>query len=267
MHLPPLVIGLAALVASATVVTFPSLVMVVTVVALAAGASVLVGCNSGDTRDAHFTTKFASDFAPTRRTVSVLGVYEDGRMSSRGWLALGPRVVDALHAGGCDVGYDAVASANGPLAAAIDDYARANGPTDDLLAQISPAAKGDLVLLLTLAGKVPHRGTEAGAPRAAPTQQPGGSRGRGMRGGARTRGMSNPESVDLNVLDLSASLYSVAQARSVALVAMQYSGASLDEAIAQFAAKLGQSVPGLQCVGWNWDAKIDPDRIRQSIDE
>lgn len=262
----PLRHGLAALVASAAIVTFPALVSLVTLVAFAA-AAMLVACNSGDTRDARFTTRFASDFAPTRRTVSVLGVYEDGRMSPEGWRALGPRVVDALHVDGCDVGYNALAIANGPLAAAIDDYARADGPTDDLLAQLSPAAKGDLVLLLTLSGKVPHRGTEAGAPRTAPTQQPGGSRGHGMRGGARMRGASNPESVDLDVLDLSASLYSVAQARSVALVAMQYSGSSLDEAISQFAAKLGQAVPGLLCVGWNWDAKIDPDRIRQSIDE
>jgi hypothetical protein len=68
-------------------------------------------------------------------------------------------------------------------------------------------------------------------------------------------------------LDVSASIFSVPQARSVALVAMQYTGKSVDDAMAKFAARLAQSLPSVACVGWNWEAKIDPERIRQSIDQ
>jgi hypothetical protein len=31
--------------------------------------------------------------------------------------------------------------------------------------------------------------------------------------------------------------------------------------------KLSESVPNMKCVGWNWNAAIDPDRIRSKIDE
>jgi hypothetical protein len=230
--------------------------------------AIMVACDEGDV---HFTTNFASDFTPGRHTVSVLGVYKDGRMSSSGWETLAPHVAPALGASRCDVGYNTLASSNGALADAIDEYARADGPTDDLLTQISPAAKGDLVLVLTFAGKLPQRGpTDAGAQRPAAMQPAAGGRagGRGRHGGALTGGRSKSERpVDTDVLDVSASLYSITQARSIALLAMQYSGASLDEAMTKFAAKLAQSFPGTLCVGWNWDVKIDPNRIRSSIDE
>jgi hypothetical protein len=66
------------------------------------------------------------------------------------------------------VGYDALVSSNAALASAVDEYARADGPTDDLLAQLAPAAQGDLVLVLTFAGKLPEPATDAGAAGAAP---------------------------------------------------------------------------------------------------
>jgi hypothetical protein len=233
---------------------------------------VVVTAFACDEGDAHFATKFASDFGPARHTVSVLGVYKDGRMSSDAWQALAPRVAPALGAANCEVGYDMLASANGALAEAIDEYARADGPTDDLLAQLAPAAKGDLVLVVTFAGKLPQRISDAGAPGRVPTPSATGGRGGGrmggMRGGGRTRGSPKSESTqDNDLLDVSASLFSVTQTRSVALIAMQYSGTSVDDAIAKFAAKLAQLLPSVACVGWNWEAKIDPERIRRSNDQ
>jgi hypothetical protein len=230
--------------------------------------ALLLACDEGD---AHFTTRFASDFSPSRRTVSVLGVYKDGRMSSEGWEALAAHVAPALGGDRCEAGYNAIVSRNESLAGAIDESARAGGPTDELLGQLAPAAKGDLILVLTLAGTLPQRiGPEGGAqPGAAPTPGMGGrSGGRGMRGSNRMGRGTKPESVvDPSVLDISASLYSVAQSRSVAMVAMQYSGTSVDDAMTKFGEKLAQSLRGALCVGWNWDAAIDPDKIRQSIDE
>lgn len=228
----------------------------------------LSACDDG----VKFTTKFASDVAPAQRTVSVLGVYKDGRMSVDGWAALGPRVAAALGGGECPVGYDILAESNGPLAQAIDDYAEADGPTDDLLAQLAPAARGDSILVLTFAGKLPRRAIADAGARASPSPGMASPRGGGRMGGSRsiggTRGpMPGGAPEDTNALDISASLYSVRDARSIALLALQYTGESVDDAITKFAAKLAQTFPRAVCGGWNWDAKIDPERIRQSAEE
>lgn len=220
-----------------------------------------------------FTTKFASDVAPARRTVSILGVYKDGRMSVDGWQALAPHLMTAFGGGDCAVGYDMLASANQNLAGAIDDYAQADGPTDDLLAQLAPAARGDSILVLTFAGKLPRHGVaDAGPGSTAPpsTGSPsgGGRMGGGSRGGGRMRGsMPRPPAEDPNALDISASLYSVRDSHSIALLSLEYTGASVEDALTKFATKLAASFPQAVCAGWNWDAKIDPDRIRQSVDE
>ena len=48
---------------------------------------------------------------------------------------------------------------------------------------------------------------------------------------------------------------------------MQYTGASVDDALTQFAAQLRQALPQARCEGWDWTAKIDPDHLRQMIDQ
>jgi hypothetical protein len=225
----------------------------------------VITCIGGGAR---FTTEFASDFAPAQHVVSVLGVYQDGRMSTRGWDTLSPYLARSLGSSDCDVGYDSLVSSNETLAEAIDEYARADGPTDDLLAQLAPAAQGDLVLVLTFAGKLPERPVDAGA--AAPSPPGGG----GQRGGHRGGGSRVPPGKkregpkeDTNQLEISASLFSVAGAHSVALIGMQYPSANIDEAMTKFAAKLGESLPGMKCVGWNWNADVDPERIRAKMNE
>jgi len=66
---------------------------------------------------------------------------------------------------------------------------------------------------------------------------------------------------------MSAAFYSVGQRRPVALVAMQYDGASYDDAVAKFAQKLAVAMPGMTCVGWNWDVPIDPQHLRDAAEE
>ena len=221
--------------------------------------------------EARFTTRFASDFSTGRHVASVLGVYKDGRMNSEAWGSIGPRISSALGAQNCNVAYaEPLVSTNGALWTAIDDYARANGPTDDLLVQVAPAAKGDLILVLTLAGRVPVRSSDTGEAPAPPTQPIMGGRGGGM-GGSPSGAQPPPYAsrkgpVDNSALDLSASLFSVAQQRSVALVAMEYSGSSADEAIRLFAEKLTQVLPGTTCAGWSWDDKVDAARIKKMMD-
>jgi hypothetical protein len=226
--------------------------------------------------DASFTTRFASDYVRDRHVVSVLGVYRDGRMSSDAWGSIGPKISAALGAQSCNIAYaEPLVSTNGTLWSAIDDYARANGPTDDLLVQLAPAAKGDLILVLTLAGKVraPLKGPLAEEASAA-SSGGGGPGGGGPGGGGGImggRGAAGPRAsrhkdTDTNALDFSASVFSVARGHSVALVSMEYSGSSADEAITLFSAKLARELRGTTCAGWSWDAPVDAAHIRQMID-
>jgi hypothetical protein len=47
---------------------------------------------------------------------------------------------------------------------------------------------------------------------------------------------------------------------------MQYSGETVDDALAKFAQRLAVTLPGATCSGWDWSAQVDTDRIRRSVD-
>jgi hypothetical protein len=85
-------------------------------------------------------------------------------------------------------------------------------------------------------------------------------------GGGAPPGPGRKQGSEANALDLSASLFSIAQGRSVALVGMEYSGVSADEAVALFSSKLAHELRGTTCAGWSWDAKVDAGHIRTMID-
>jgi hypothetical protein len=230
------------------------------------GLLLAAGCG----HDAVYATTFAPDFSPPHHVVSVLGVYKDGKMSSEAWDAIAARVSSSLGAARCEAAYTEIAtSPNHALWSAVDEYTLANGPTDDLLAKIAPAARGDLVLVVIVAGKLPaqekirvqddnqNRRSQGNL---GPQGGMGGGGGVPRNSGPMFRPPAPPPSVDR--LNLSASLFSVPKAASVALVALEYAGESVDEAIAGFTAKLASALPGATCTGWNSEAKIDPESIR-----
>ena len=236
--------------------------------AVGLAATALAACGGGESA----VGRFAPDFAATSHTVSVFGVYRDGQMSSEAWLTLGPRISAALGTGRCDAAYsEPLVSSRAAMWSSVEDYARSNGPTDELLGQLAPAASGDLILVLTVAGHIPEKKSGGSAmDQPMPQMSPQGMSGRGGMGGGMPGGSgghasheSSHSGASGDALDLSASLYSVQAGHSVGLVSLEYQGQSTDEAISLLAAKLAQSLHGATCAGWNWDAKIDPDRLRQ----
>ncbi len=179
------------------------------------------------------------------------------------------RVAPAFGASTCEAAYgDALLSTDGALSSAIDDYARANGPADELVAQLAPAAKGDLVVVFTLSGQLPVPKSKAPAGGGNPAAGPAGGGGRhGRRASNTGPGVRGPRWSRTSSTSASASIFSVPLHRSVGLVSMQYYGASVDDAVAKFSDRLAGVLPAAQCDGWDWTAKIDSDRIRQSIDQ
>lgn len=222
------------------------------------------------TGPAEFNTRYAPEFAHTPHTVSLLGVYKDGRMNSDAWEQIGPGLSARL-GGKCGPGYDTLITSNQELSGAIDDYARENGIGDELLDQLGPAAQGDLIMVVTIAGRVAAKPTDLPDTSAvAPTGQPAGMGGGKYRGqtnigspGAQTGAMRRSRAIaDGAAFEISASLFSVKDHHSVGMVAMQYSGPSVDDAVSRMAAKLGAELPGTTCSGWNWSAPIESQRIR-----
>ncbi|MET0790529.1 MAG: hypothetical protein ABW061_03330 [Polyangiaceae bacterium] len=222
--------------------------------AIALSLSALSACTTG----AQFTTQTAPGFSRAPHTISVLGVYKDGRMGVGSWDKVAPHLVNALGSAPCELAFDALLTSNQELADAIDERARNEGPTSDLLARLAPAARGDLLMVVMLAGKLPQRQTRGEPPAGAPvsnsmvTQRKGRRQAQSAAGGAR----------DPNRLEVSASLFSVKENRPVALVSMTYGGQSVEDALTRFGAELALSIPNSKCVGWNWDVKIDPATLR-----
>ena len=207
--------------------------------------------------------KVAPGFSSSGHTVSVFGVYKDGQMSSEAWDALRPRLEPLLGGRECEIARGSSPQAASPLSAAIAEYARTNGPSDDLLAQLAPAARGDLILVLIEAGKLSpdEKISVVDAPSPGRPAAPGNHGATGLATFA-----PDKHAAARDVLQLSASLFSVSQGRSVAFVDMQYSGDSIDKAIGEFTDRMRTLLPASTCTGWNWDANVDPERIRKLED-
>jgi hypothetical protein len=210
-------------------------------------------------------TTSTADFVPSGHTVSVFGVYKDGQMSSEGWDILRPRLEPFLGGRGCEIAGGVPRGDEGPLLAVIADYARTNGPTEDLLGQLAPAAEGDLILVLVEAGKLPPPDAKVSVVN---TSAPGPS-ATGTKGSAGFSAFAPDKrsAAARDVLQLSASLFSVSQGKSVALLDMQYSGDSIAEAESTFSARVGRLLPAATCKGWNWRADVDPERIRKLAEQ
>jgi hypothetical protein len=227
-------------------------------------------CSAACSDDAQFTTRFASDFAPTRHTVSVLGVFRDGQMSGDAWESIGSKL-SASFGGTCDTAYATLVTQNQPLQAAIDDYVRANGPGEELLEHPAPAASGDLVAVFTVAGKVAGKAAPppdtTNVQQSSPMTGAGGGKYRGSRPGGVNGGRGMPKAAPVASFEVSVSFYSVSQKRAVGLVALQYEGTSQDDALQRFAQKVGGALPGTTCAAWDWKAKVDDGRIRALIEQ
>ncbi len=210
--------------------------------------------------DINFAVKYAPGYSNSGNAISIFGVFKDGRMSPEAWDDLGPRFSAAFHDTSCDIAISSdLRRSNLALFTAVDDAGRQTGITDVLLDRFGPAAVGTSVLVITISGRVP-KAKDATHSATRSQMMRGGSGGRGRRSPA----PHNPgRKSDSEVFEISGSLFSIAQHRSVAQVAMLYKGTSEEEALTKFVAKLGASFPGASCRGWKPDALPTDDTIRR----
>jgi hypothetical protein len=231
-------------------------------------------CSAGCASDGvPFSLRSGPEFAESNGTISVFGLFKDGALTPNVATALGPKPWSFLGASGCEAAYGAaLVGAHPSLAKTTDDYARNNGVTDDLLAVFGPAAEGELIMTVTMAGHVTidDAGTEtppASQPQSSPSR--GGGGGHGHRGGGGTT-PSPPDrshAVDRGAIELSASFYAVGAERSVTIAETRYLGPSTEAAWKAFSAKLAATVPSATCRGWNLDARVDANRLQRLVEK
>ncbi len=201
---------------------------------------------------ARFDVKHEPDFPPSKPTVSVFGVFRNGRLDAEVSGQVGPRLAAALGQRSCGVAYGGVLSREDPeFTATLEEHAQTDGVTDELLEKVAPLAGGELILVLSMQGEAKVRSLSV-AEINGNTGPQASMRGAPMRRAyvpSRMRGLSAPG------LAVKATLYSVKQRRSVARVTMSYDGPTMDDAINRLAAELGQVLPGASCQPWRVDVK------------
>jgi hypothetical protein len=214
------------------------------------GVLVLLGlldaaCAAGTSE--RFDVRYAAEFGAGRKTVSVVGVFQDGLMSEEAWTLLGPRLSQALHQSACEVWYgEKLAAAKPEVFAALGKSARDEGITDGLLEGIAPHAEGDHVIVFQMYGRPPRRARRGEADEGILIAHGGGA--------ADSHYLPKRTPTEADAMEVSATLFSVAARHSVAHVVLEYSGSRVDDAIAKFSQKLTTAIPDAICAGWKWHA-------------
>jgi len=241
-------------------------------------ASICAGCG-GDTQ---LTVRYAPEYVPSNGSLSVFGVFENGRLSSDAWREVGPILSSGFSQSVCESAWNEnFLNANPTLTSAIDEYTRDDGVSDKLLARLAPLAKGGSILTFTVLGRRPASKSEGsarakGSTSSAPLQVGGGMSGmggggRGMRGGGGRRQPSmlveQDSETKRGAYEISALLYSIQQRRSIASVSMSYTGPDIDVALKEFSDKLRTAITNVTCAGWDFDAKVDAGKIRELMDQ
>jgi len=205
--------------------------------------------------------KVAEGFTPGQTTISVLGVYKDGRMSVDAWSPLSVQISAALGAPQvCEPAFGSrLQREDEVLFSSIDDEAKNDGITEALLAKLAPSAQGDVILAITVHGGVGLTTDKTDKASPPPRTPPpgGGGMGRGLAG---QRGAgSQREATNLGprpkLFELTASLFSSKQRVPLARLTLDYTGSSADDAVRQFSQELGKLVPHSVCKGWSFAPK------------
>jgi hypothetical protein len=259
-------------------------------------ASTLAACATTDEGQPQAAIAPAPDAAKPG-SVSVFGIFRNGRMSPEAWEDFGKILSTPFSEGICQAAYDVVfTDANPELAAAIDDYAKENGVSDELLAKFAPLAKGDSIVLIAIDGQLPKSAAASTEKPTKPAQNPsssgqgnyggsgagqgggpGGGRGMGRGGGGMGRGGMGgrrPQSAstehakpDKGSWELTAYFYSVRLHQVTRQVDLTQQGQDIDGDLKLFVAKLGTEIPDVPCRGWDRSVKIDSDSIRKLAEE
>jgi hypothetical protein len=209
----------------------------------------VVGCGS----DVELTVNHVPGYSGRNVAVSALGVFKNGRMDTGAWEEWQPVISGAIVNGKCDPAFDARMEKGAPaLFTLLDESAKDEGITDEILDRVGPSARGGAILVIESFGRPPpKKGASADAPpesKPAPQQQP---RGRGRGRGRMPVDSAEQREPPREKFEVSVGVYSVQAHEVVASVHLQYADTNKD-ALGAFSAKLRETLAGVTCTGWIW---------------
>jgi hypothetical protein len=193
--------------------------------------------------DAQIHVEAPPGFERERQTISVFGVFRDGRVRPEAWDELAPQ----LGLSACTAVFGERLRAEDPeLFARSDETTKEEGISSAVMAGVAPRAEGRLIVALSIGGQLR---TEKRATSAASSINSRSSRG--GRLGPHVR----HDPADDSALELGASLYSVEQHAIVARIDVRYTGASEDDALKILREKMQALLPSATCAGWRWQPR------------
>lgn len=198
----------------------------------------------------HADVRYAPEYTPGPAKIAVLGAFTHGRLSAESWYPLAPRVSSALGRTTCDAAFgDKLKRADPELYEKIDADVTENGITDEMLDRIAPKSGADLIMTITIHGRIDRSMTPAATSQdpTIPGYRPGAAGGNPGRG-RQSRGRV----MEWRGIEMSASLFSTKLHRSVGRITLRYPGSNADAAVTAFAAKLGMELQGSKCQDWSW---------------
>jgi hypothetical protein len=249
-------------------------------------------CATSGDREPQFSVTRAADFSKGE-TVSVFGVFRNGRLSPEAWDDFGAGLSLPFSQETCQAAYTKdLVNTNPEVMSTVDDYAKENGVSDELLNQFAPMARGDTIMVIAMTGQPSRPAADAGAGKASkpaparstsgqgntggPNGGPVGGRGMGRGGGGGlgrggfgrrgTRSVSSEQAKpQRDAWEISASFFSIRLHHTVGQVSMTYAGQDLDRALRVFVGRLGAEMPGLPCRGWDWSTQVDEGALRRML--
>jgi hypothetical protein len=216
--------------------------------------TILAACGGGPAFEFHTTLPPA----PARpMTVSLLGMFHDGRMAPDEWGDLGAPLVAGISGPSCGILFSPeLVTSQAQLADAIDKHARASGVTDALFDALAPATASDAIVLVEISGHAPKVLRTEITPRYINPAQ-------------RTKPATLNQTrtiTDGSAFDIAVSAYSLHDHKVVAAMSMHYTGKDTKGALRAFAEQLGKTFSTWQCASWKADAPLDPAAIDKVAD-
>lgn len=212
----------------------------------------------------YYDVKFAPGYAPGPTTVSVLGVFQDGRMSNEMWNEVDARLAPVLGQPSCEAIWgEAFRRAQPDLFDQLDRTSQADGVTEEMLDRFSEAAQGEAIMVISLhIRRTAAQGATSGVdPMAGSQRNPYSATGpmpgqrRGQQGMTPVRpGAIRPDRWQGQEIRLAATLYSAKQHAPMGRIILNYLGTNVDDATRRFVRKIGETLPGSVCKGWKMDA-------------
>lgn len=216
-------------------------------IAIALGVA---GCGS----DVQLSVNHAPGYSARNLTLSVLGVFKNGRMDAGAWGEWAPIISAAVGSNQCKPAFDEnMEAAVRPLYDSFDDSTREDGITDEILDSVGKNARGDAILVIEAFGRpTPMKvgSTEAAPAPAPPPPQRSGRHGRG-RSSAPAASETTPAPAPVR-FEASVGVYSLKTHEIVASVHTQYDAADSEAALAGFSRQLRATLLGATCADWAW---------------